>query len=48
MDQPLDHSSLRQMVLSHYTERESRNRDLHMGSVPEKGDDLRPKKKLTV
>lgn len=48
MDQPLDHSSLRQMVLSHYTARESRNRDLHMDSVPEKGDDLRPKKKLTV
>uniref|UniRef100_A0A8C9BKA7 ODAD1 central coiled coil region domain-containing protein n=1 Tax=Phocoena sinus TaxID=42100 RepID=A0A8C9BKA7_PHOSS len=48
VDQPLDHSSLRQMVLSHYTARESRNRDLHMDSVPEKGDDLRPKKKLTV
>ncbi|TKC50256.1 hypothetical protein EI555_000749, partial [Monodon monoceros] len=48
VDQPLDHGSLRQMVLSHYTARESRNRDLHMDSVPEKGDDLRPKKKLTV
>ncbi|XP_036679677.1 coiled-coil domain-containing protein 63 isoform X1 [Balaenoptera musculus] len=48
VDQPLDHSSLRQMVLSHYTARESRSRDLRMESVPENGDDLRPKKKLTV
>ncbi|XP_057602716.1 coiled-coil domain-containing protein 63 [Hippopotamus amphibius kiboko] len=48
VDQPLDHSTLRQMVLSHYTARESRNRDLRMDSVPEKGGDLRPKKKLTV
>eukprot|EP00069_Balaena_mysticetus_P011155 bmy_07017T0 len=48
VDQPLDHSSLRQMVLSHCTARESRNRDLRMESVPENGDDLRPKKKLTV
>nr|XP_019832601.1 PREDICTED: coiled-coil domain-containing protein 63 [Bos indicus] len=44
VEQPLDHSSLRQMVLSHYTTRESRNRD----SMPEKGDELKSKKKVTV
>ncbi|XP_045056835.2 coiled-coil domain-containing protein 63 [Desmodus rotundus] len=47
VDQPLDHSSLRQMVLSHNTTRESR-RDLQLGSITEKGDDLRLKKKLMV
>uniref|UniRef100_A0A3Q1MEH5 Coiled-coil domain containing 63 n=1 Tax=Bos taurus TaxID=9913 RepID=A0A3Q1MEH5_BOVIN len=44
VEQPLDHSSLRQMVLSHYATRESRNRD----SMPEKGDELKSKKKVTV
>nr|XP_060468268.1 coiled-coil domain-containing protein 63 isoform X3 [Panthera onca] len=29
VDQPLDHSSLRQLVLSNYTAKEFRNRDLH-------------------
>nr|XP_006204906.1 coiled-coil domain-containing protein 63 isoform X3 [Vicugna pacos] len=48
VDQPLDHSSLRQLVLSHHTAKESRNREVHVESVPEKGDDLRPKKKLMV
>jgi len=32
------------MVLSHYATRESRNRD----SMPEKGDELKSKKKVTV
>ncbi|KAF4011739.1 hypothetical protein G4228_003817 [Cervus hanglu yarkandensis] len=44
VEQPLDHSSLRQMVLNHYTTRESRNRD----SIPEKGDEVKSKKKVTV
>ncbi|XP_058895563.2 coiled-coil domain-containing protein 63 [Kogia breviceps] len=48
VDQPLGHSSLQQMVLSRCTAREPRSRDLHVDSAPEKRDDLRPKKKLTV
>ncbi|XP_054449986.1 coiled-coil domain-containing protein 63 [Pteronotus mesoamericanus] len=48
VDQPLDHSSLQQMVLSNYTMKELRNRDSQLDSVPEKGDDLRLKKKLMV
>ena len=44
VEQPLDHSSLRQMVLNHYTTRESRNRD----SMPEKGDEVKSKRKVTV
>uniref|UniRef100_A0A8C3WHX5 Coiled-coil domain containing 63 n=1 Tax=Catagonus wagneri TaxID=51154 RepID=A0A8C3WHX5_9CETA len=48
VDQPLDHSSLRELVLSHHAAREYRNRDLRMESVPEKGEDLRSKKKLMV
>ncbi|KAI4536250.1 hypothetical protein MJG53_014423 [Ovis ammon polii x Ovis aries] len=44
VEQPLDHGSLRQMALSHYTARESRNRD----STPEKGDELKSKKKATA
>ncbi|XP_077731742.1 coiled-coil domain-containing protein 63 isoform X7 [Canis aureus] len=43
-DQPLDHSSLQQLVLSN----QFRSRELHSDSIPEKGDDLRLKKKLTV
>lgn len=48
VDQPLDHSSLRQLVLSHYTAREYRNRDLQLDGTSEKGEDLRSKKKLMV
>ncbi|XP_019589453.2 coiled-coil domain-containing protein 63 isoform X2 [Rhinolophus sinicus] len=44
-DQPLDYSSLRQMVLTHYTNRGSRMRASHLDSTSEKGDDLRSKKK---
>ncbi|XP_039104001.1 coiled-coil domain-containing protein 63 isoform X1 [Hyaena hyaena] len=46
VDQPLDHSSLRQLVLSNYSAKEFRSRDSHSESIPDKGDDLRPKKKL--
>lgn len=46
VEQPLDHSSLRQMVLSNNISRDSRNRDLQLDSIPEKGDDLKPKKKV--
>ncbi|XP_026370354.3 coiled-coil domain-containing protein 63 [Ursus arctos] len=48
VEQPLDHSSLRQLVLSNYTAREFRSRDIHSDSLPERVDDLRLKKKLTV
>ncbi|CAK7314652.1 Coiled-coil domain-containing protein 63 [Vulpes lagopus] len=44
VDQPLDHSSLQQLVLSS----QFRSRELHSDSVPVKGDDLRLKKKLMV
>ncbi|XP_006737054.1 coiled-coil domain-containing protein 63 [Leptonychotes weddellii] len=48
VEQALDHSSLRQLVLSNYTAREFRSRDLHSDSIPERGDDLRLKKKLAI
>ncbi|XP_062941958.1 coiled-coil domain-containing protein 63 [Cynocephalus volans] len=48
VEQPLDHSSLRQLVLDNYILRETRNKDSHSDSIPEKGDDLRSKKKLVV
>ncbi|XP_036870487.2 coiled-coil domain-containing protein 63 isoform X1 [Manis javanica] len=48
VDQPLDHSSLQQLVLSNRTARESQSREVHSGSIPEKRDDMRAKKKLTV
>lgn len=44
-DRPLDYSSLRQMVLTHYTNSGSRMRASHLDSTSEKGDDLRSKKK---
>lgn len=44
VDRPLDHSSLRHMVLTNYTRKESRIRDSLHG-IPEKGDDLKSKKK---
>ena len=46
VEQPLDHSSLRQLVLTNYTTKEFRSRDLHSDSIPERGDDPRPKKKV--
>ncbi|XP_025745558.1 coiled-coil domain-containing protein 63 isoform X1 [Callorhinus ursinus] len=46
VEQALDHSSLRQLVLSNYTAREFQSRDLD--SIPERGDDLRLKKKLVI
>ncbi|XP_008141135.2 coiled-coil domain-containing protein 63 [Eptesicus fuscus] len=48
VEHPLDHSSLRRMVLGNYTARESRNKDLPPDSIPEKGDDLRSKRKAQV
>ncbi|KAI5251878.1 Coiled-Coil Domain-Containing Protein 63 [Manis pentadactyla] len=48
VDQPLDHSSLQQLVLSNHTARESQSREVHSGSIPEKRSDMRAKKKLTV
>ncbi|KAG8513218.1 Coiled-coil domain-containing protein 63, partial [Galemys pyrenaicus] len=48
VDQPLDHSSLRQLVLTNYTNRDSRIRDSRLESVPEKGDDQKSRKRLTL
>nr|XP_014714160.1 coiled-coil domain-containing protein 63 [Equus asinus] len=50
VEQPLDHGSLRQMVLSSYTARESRNREreARLESVPERADELRPRRKAAA
>ncbi|XP_058388253.1 coiled-coil domain-containing protein 63 [Diceros bicornis minor] len=49
-EQPLDHGSLRQLVLGSYTAREARTRerDSLLDGGPERGDDPRPKKRVTV
>lgn len=51
VDQPLDHDSLRQMVLSNYNMKVSKKDSrttIHADAISMKGDDLRPKKKITV
>ncbi|XP_069353337.1 coiled-coil domain-containing protein 63 [Eulemur rufifrons] len=47
VEQPLDHSSLRQLVLDSFVQREARSKDAHSDSLPEKADEPRPRKKLT-
>ncbi|KAL2767804.1 coiled-coil domain-containing protein 63 isoform 3 [Daubentonia madagascariensis] len=47
VDQPLDHSSLRQLVLDNLILREARNKDLRFDSLPDK-DDVRSRKKLMM
>ncbi|XP_003796092.1 coiled-coil domain-containing protein 63 [Otolemur garnettii] len=48
VDQPLDHNSLRQLVVDNYTLKETR-KDIRFDSLPaEKADDVRSKKKLMV
>lgn len=46
VDYPLDHSSLRQLVLENYLQRE-RGKELQ-DTMSEKGDEIRLKKKVTV
>lgn len=51
VEQPLDHDSLRQMVLSNYSMRVSKKDSrttLHSDGISMKGDDLRSKKKMTL
>nr|XP_012637793.1 coiled-coil domain-containing protein 63 [Microcebus murinus]XP_012637794.1 coiled-coil domain-containing protein 63 [Microcebus murinus] len=48
VDYPLDHSSLRQLVLENLLLREARNKDMRLESVPEKADDSRTRKRLTM
>lgn len=48
VDRPLDYSSLRQMVLTHYINRGSHLRASHLDSTFEKGDDLKSKKKGAI
>ncbi|XP_012518984.1 PREDICTED: coiled-coil domain-containing protein 63 [Propithecus coquereli] len=48
VEQPLDHSSLRQFVLDNFVLREARNQDVRLDSLPEKADELRSRKKLTM
>ncbi|XP_005403223.1 PREDICTED: coiled-coil domain-containing protein 63 isoform X1 [Chinchilla lanigera] len=47
-DHPLEHSTLRQLVVDTYLSKEARNKELHPDGLSDKGDDLRPKKKLTL
>lgn len=44
VEQPLDHSSLRQLVLENYLQKD-RGKD-PQDTLSEKGDELRPKKKV--
>ncbi|KAM5199832.1 coiled-coil domain-containing protein 63 isoform 2-T14 [Hipposideros larvatus] len=48
VDRPLDYSTLQQMVLTTATTRMSHVSASHLESTPEKGDDLRSKKKLAI
>nr|XP_035113487.2 coiled-coil domain-containing protein 63 [Callithrix jacchus]XP_054094828.1 coiled-coil domain-containing protein 63 [Callithrix jacchus] len=48
VEQPLDHSSLRQLVLDNYILKENRIKEMRGDSLPEKADDLRPRKTATV
>ncbi|XP_033618329.1 coiled-coil domain-containing protein 63 [Fukomys damarensis] len=48
VDHPLEHSDLRQLVLDAYFAREARSRDLLADGLSERGDELRPRKKLTL
>ncbi|XP_012371202.2 coiled-coil domain-containing protein 63 [Octodon degus] len=47
-DHPLEHSSLRQLVVDTYLSREARNKELHPDGLSDKSDELRLKKKLTL
>ncbi|XP_077015962.1 LOW QUALITY PROTEIN: coiled-coil domain-containing protein 63 [Tamandua tetradactyla] len=46
--EPLDHGSLRQLVLTNFRARESRPKDSQAESSPDKGEDLKSKKKLVA
>ncbi|ELK14335.1 Coiled-coil domain-containing protein 63 [Pteropus alecto] len=49
VEQPLDHDSLRQMVLTNYSMKVSKKDSrttIHADGISTKGDDLRPKKKI--
>lgn len=48
MDQPLEHSSLHQLVLDAYLSKEARSKELHPDMLSEKGEEPRPKKKQTL
>ncbi|KAL0610778.1 Coiled-coil domain-containing protein 63 [Plecturocebus cupreus] len=48
VEQPLDHSTLRQLVLDNYILKENRIQEMHGDSLPEKADDLRSRKRATV
>ncbi|XP_013000272.1 coiled-coil domain-containing protein 63 [Cavia porcellus] len=48
VDQPLEHSSLHQLVLDAYLSKEARSKELHPDMLSEKGEEPRPKKKQTL
>uniref|UniRef100_A0A2K5DUK6 Coiled-coil domain containing 63 n=1 Tax=Aotus nancymaae TaxID=37293 RepID=A0A2K5DUK6_AOTNA len=48
VEQPLDHSSLRQLVLDNYNLKENRIKEMRGESLPEKVDDLRSRKRATM
>ncbi|XP_010341179.1 coiled-coil domain-containing protein 63 isoform X3 [Saimiri boliviensis] len=48
VEQPLDHSSLRQLVLDNYILKENRMKESRGDSLPEKADELRARKRVTL
>lgn len=49
VEQPLDHGSLRQLVLDNYVLKETRSKETRRESVPpEKGDELKARKKTVA
>uniref|UniRef100_A0A8C9AXZ4 Coiled-coil domain containing 63 n=1 Tax=Prolemur simus TaxID=1328070 RepID=A0A8C9AXZ4_PROSS len=48
VEQPLDHGSLRQLVRDSFAQREARSRDARPDGLPERADELRSRKKLTL
>ncbi|XP_032139209.1 coiled-coil domain-containing protein 63 [Sapajus apella] len=48
VEQPLDHSSLRQLVLDNYTLKENRIKEMRGDSLPEKVEELRSRKRTTL
>uniref|UniRef100_A0A7N9CD16 Coiled-coil domain containing 63 n=1 Tax=Macaca fascicularis TaxID=9541 RepID=A0A7N9CD16_MACFA len=48
VEQPLDHSSLRQLILDNYILKENRSKEVRGDSLPEKVDDSRSRKRVTM
>ncbi|KAL4700570.1 hypothetical protein H8959_014574 [Pygathrix nigripes] len=48
VEQPLDHGSLRQLILDNYILKENRSKEVRGDSLPEKVDDSRSRKRVTL